>query len=108
MNQPPVTAESKGMASLGPSQVIHDVVDRNIDHGAARYVIGIAGGVVEKAKGRVVALADPAVAEALAYQAIANVIHDMGSDRPSLAHGDAFAIVLKARGRRISGEILDA
>ena len=93
VDQPPIAAKSQGMASLRPGQVIDDVVDRDADHGRARHVIGIGGGVVDEAKEGVVSLAGTAIAISLAYVAIANVIHDMRSDRPGLTRRDSFAVV---------------
>src|ERR1700722_15465487 len=96
------------MTSFCPGQVVDEIVDRDCNDGCASDVVGIGVAIVDVAKHHVVSLAGTAIAKSLSYVAIANVIHDMRSDRPGLACCDSFAVVFEERGRRIAREILDA
>src|ERR1700733_1651059 len=95
------------MTSFCPGQVVDEIVDRDCNDGCASDVVGIGVAIVDVAKHHVVSLAGTAIAKSLSYVAIANVIHDMRSDRPGLACCDSFAVVLQERRRWITGKILN-
>jgi len=104
VDQAPIRACLNGMPALGPRQVINDVVDWDMHDGTAslRSQWRQAGEV------HIVTGADATSAVALTNITVANVVHKVRCDGPSVSYGDALGVVFKKCRWRLAREILGA
>src|ERR1700722_5253064 len=101
MNQTPVSSDLDGMLSLCPVEVVDDVVQRNAGNGGA----GFCGCLRHESEVDVVAGPYTDVAEPLTDITIPDVVNEVRPDRPGIAGGKPFAVVLDYVCGTLSGEL---